>query len=244
MLSAASLAGIGQNQGLPKPLDPSKARANYSFPVHAGGEIFRFKVEVDKTSTVTGVSVFHADSSILLQTLPTCDSNLRVELTEYDEKLELLEHADLNFDGFEDLKLLQYDNDHLGKKLYCIYLWDNETGRFLFSPELTEVAIDPVAHPESKTITTRSDWQGGAHEESTYRWNGGKLELIQQNGLYGDWALQNGKTCHFTFSCRRLINGKMVTTLEKPVCTPDEMEKLPECPVRQAHLAKSSPGKP
>jgi hypothetical protein len=54
--------------------------------------------------------------------------------------------------------------------------------------------------------------------------------LIEQDGLYGDGSTQTDKKCGFEFSCNRLINGKMVTTLEKPICTNEEMENLPTCP--------------
>jgi hypothetical protein len=43
-----------------------------------------------------------------------------MELTEYDDERELLKHQDLNFDGFEDVQLLQYYVPHLGKSIFCI----------------------------------------------------------------------------------------------------------------------------
>jgi hypothetical protein len=70
------------------------------------------------------------------------------------------------------------------------------------------------------------DWQGGPFQNSTYRWIGGKLELIEQDGLSGDWSLPDG----FTFSCSRRLNGKMITTLEKSFRSPEEMDALPDCP--------------
>jgi len=148
-----------------KPLDPNDPRTTFSFPIHPGWKPFRFKVELDKTGTVTGVSIFRAGESTLFQTLPTCGTEILNEQVTEDwlehDISKLLTHADLNFDGFEDLELLEYDNGHLDKRLYCIYLWDNKIGRFRYSPELTEEAVDPVPHPESKTITMRNDWQGG-----------------------------------------------------------------------------------
>ena len=63
-------------QERPKPLDPKKAHASYSFPVRGGAEPFRFQVELDKTSTVTGVSVFRQGELSPFQTLPACDKNL------------------------------------------------------------------------------------------------------------------------------------------------------------------------
>ena len=87
-----------------KPLDPSKAKTSYSFPLQAGVAPFRFEVQLDGASRITGVQVFASGESSPFQTLPSCKrkDGLTMELTEYDDKLELLEHQDLNFDGFED----------------------------------------------------------------------------------------------------------------------------------------------
>jgi hypothetical protein len=86
----------------------------------------------------------------------------------------------------------------------------------------------------------QDDWQGGAFENSTYHWNGDKLELIEQDGLYGDWSIQEKGKFSFEFNCNRLINGKMVTTLVKPVCTVAEMENLPACPTEATPTDKNA----
>jgi hypothetical protein len=49
-----------------KPLDPSKAKSEYS-PPQSGGRSFDFHAQVDKTSTVTGVSTFHGGESAPFQ---------------------------------------------------------------------------------------------------------------------------------------------------------------------------------
>jgi len=73
-----------------KPLDPNRARATYLFPIQPGAKPFRFKVELDQASTVTGVSVFRDGDSSPFQTLPACKDAITEKLTEYDEELELL----------------------------------------------------------------------------------------------------------------------------------------------------------
>jgi hypothetical protein len=213
-----------------KPLEPNKAKTIYTFPIQPGGKSLRFKVELDKASTVTGVSVSREGDSRPFQTLPSCMAAPGDQLTEDEVDLELLKHADLNFDGFEDLELLVYYIPHLDKRLYCIYLWDDKTSRYRFSKEISDVAVNLAPHPENKTISVHDDWQGGTWQESTYRWNEGKLELIEQNSLVLGGSEQGDKGCRFLFTCRRLAKGEMVTTLEKPVCTPEEIEDLPDCP--------------
>lgn len=222
-----------------KPIDPGKARTKYSFPIQAGAAPYQFEVELDKTSTITGVSVYRASDSKPLQSLAACGGpGLNYQVMEDDQNLELLQHVDLNFDGFEDLELLLDYVPHLDKKLYCIYLWNPKSGRFEYSKELSEdLGVNPEAHPESKTITTHEDWQGGSWQDSTYRWNDGKLQLIEQKGLQGDWSQQSDSHCGYAFTCSRLVDDKLTTTLEKPICKPEEMDDLPDCPKDQGPVA-------
>lgn len=240
---------FGFAQERPKPLDSNDSRLNFSFTPHAGDKPLHLKVKLNRKGTITGVTVFREGEPYPLQTLHSChdfpdqvDTNWRAS-----EVSQLVVHADLDFDGFEDLELLQNYVPHLDKKLYCIFLWDSKAGQFAYSKELTEIATNLEPHPESKTLGVREDWQGGPWQESTYRWNEGKLELIEQTSLLGDWSQQNDKVCGFTFSCSRLIRGKMAETLTKPICAPEEMSDLPRCPaagssmkldVSKASLAK------
>ncbi len=188
-------------------------------------------MQLNDSSTVTGVSVFREGGSTPLQTLPMCGHDLPFQLLkEGDADRELVKHAGLNFDGFEDLELLQYYVPHLGKNLYCVYLWDSKTERFVYSPEISDIG-DPVPHPENKTLTSHEDWQGGEYQDSTYRWKGDKLELIEQNGLYGN---PDNTKCGFTYTCVRLVGAELVTTLKKPVCSEKEMENPPPCPAAKA----------
>jgi len=212
--------------------DPNDPRLTSSFPIKAGGPVFRFKVGLNKAGRVTGISVFHAEDSAPFQTLPRCalidiPEPVSEEWEAYGTS-QLLTHADLNFDGFEDLELLTYDIPHLDKKMYCIYLWDNKAGRFRYSNAISELAVNPVPNSASKTILMHEDWQGGLWTESTYRWNGAKPELIEQNSLSGDGSLQGNQKCGFIFTCSRLVDGTMIITLEKRICSPKD--PLPDCP--------------
>jgi hypothetical protein len=232
LLFGSTILGLAQEQE--KPLDAADPRLTSSFAIHAGGKPLRFTVELDKIGEVTGLQVFRHGEKTPLQTLPVCgDAGLAEQVTDAWESYDfakLVKHADLNFDGFEDVELLQDHSDHLAKYLYCIYLWDQKAGKFHLSDELTNDLGDPIPHPENRTLTTHEDWFGGPWQDSTYRWVGDKLELIQQVSLLGDWSTQTEKQCGFDYSCGRLIHGKWVTTLDKPICTDKAMNDLPDCP--------------
>lgn len=231
-MSTVCAQAVAQTEA--KPPDPNDPRLTFSFPIQTGGEAFRFKVGLSKAGRVTGVSVFRDGETTPFQTLPRCaivDMPEAVSGSWPNVELNpLLKHADLNFDGFEDLELLVYDIPHLDKKFYCIYLWDNNAGRFRYSNALSELGVNPVTHPENKTITMHEDWQGGVWTESTYRWTDGKPELIERNSLVANPSLESNEKCGRNFTCSRLINGKMITTLEKLVCTQEDFDNLPDCP--------------
>jgi hypothetical protein len=225
-------------QGLRKPLDPSKARTSYSFPVHSGWEPFRFQVHLDDEGRVNAVSIFRASESNPFQTLSSCDKDLNMALDEYDDERDLLNHADLNFDGFEDLELLREFDSHNGTSVYCIYVWDQKEGRFRHEPEIPN--INPVPDSASKTIFVHQDWQGGPYSDTRYRWNGAKLEVVEVSGkLYGS----DDPDCAFTDYCGRLIGGKVVTVRRKSGCSdrPDVELVCPQAPVRSP--AGSAPRK-
>lgn len=206
-----------------KTLDRDKAHTEYSFAIRPGSKPFSFRVELDQTMTVTGVLVFREGESAPFQTLPMC-RGISEQLNANDSERELLEHADLNFDGFEDLELLQYYQPHLGTKVYCIFTWDNQRGQFRRAPEVPQP--NPVAHPENKTITTHQDWMGGAYADSVYSWTDGKYVLTESSGRgYGD------SKCHFLDHCEKLVRGEMVITLWRPAgCVEGEVDPPPTCP--------------
>lgn len=194
-------------------LDPHSAMTEYTFPVKSGMDV-HVHVQLDDTTTITGALISHGTDRTPFQTLSPCNKDLPMTLYEGDEQLALVEHADLNFDGFEDLKVLQYVNDHLGKSAFCVYLWDNRSGHFREEPQLFG---NPQPDPKNKTIFTHEDYFGGVYTDNTYVWNGAKLLLIATKGLVSG----SSKTdCGFTSFCSKLVNGKM-RGIDKPTACGD-----------------------
>lgn len=243
LLAAGLCAAAAAQTGAPQ-ANPSSLGLVSQFPVRAGGPAFRFVLALDKDGNVSSVTVTPPGKGKRRQTLATCGEGTDTydDLTRnLPDGSAILHHADLNFDGFEDLELTYIYIPHLGKRLDCIYLWEPKTERFAYSKELSEVATNLEPHPETKTLTTREDWQGGLWEETTYRWKNQKLELIEQNNLLGDWRNSTAAECGFIYTCNRLIKGKLTTTLEKPICKPEEMDDLPRCPATPSDEENNRP---
>jgi hypothetical protein len=223
-----------------QPPDGDDAIAEYSFPIRSGGTRYRFKVLMDKATTFKGVVVFRGGSSDAVQTLTMCHQEMPEHLREYGSDLELVRHADLNFDGYEDLELLLWSNGHLEKQLYCIYLWDPATSRFFYSSDATDtLGGDPDPDPGRKTISTFNDFFGGEYESDTFQWVEHKLVRTSSISMKHS---DSGSGC-FTYSCSKLLMGKMVTTLQKQLCSQAEYGDPPDCPSAGAKKSASSQSK-
>ena len=234
MCAAASFAlplcvpAIALAQQPPQPAAAAGPKTSYSFSIRRGSAPLRVEVELDQTRSVSGVSVYRAGSAKPLQTLPICPGIVPSSLTADDRDTALIEHSDLNFDGYEDLQLLQFRHPQLGTRLYCIYTWDNSSGHFRPAPEIPNVS--PVPHPETKTITVHQNWQGGLFADSTYRWVGASVQLIEERGRV---AGSDDPKCSFTDHCDKVTGGKLVTTLRRAVVCSDGRPDPPlVCPAK------------
>jgi hypothetical protein len=119
--------------------------------------------------------------------------------------LQLLQTADLNFDGYLDLLMVGYANvPHLGNTFYCAWLWQPQGGRFKEVPEIGEIS-DPTPDPPTKTIRSHRDYLGGPEVDETYGWENGKLVLLESKQRFYSSSVEG---CgEYTIEVRK--NGKM-----------------------------------
>lgn len=137
-----------------------------------------------------------------------------MELNDHEEIPDLVQHDDFDFDGYEDLELLRYHVPHLGKSIFCVYLWDEKAQRFRYEPQMP--TVDPVAHPETKTITTHEEWIGGTWGDAVYIWLGDKLAPIAEWGLANEAGLpETNADCPWTAWCSNRIDGTMRKVVTK-----------------------------
>ena len=243
---SASLMGIllvgllRAQQDEPKPLKPNDPRLNFSFAVSPDAQPFRFHVDLDRKGTIEGVSAYRRGETTPFQTLSSCGSFPDQIDTQWGwgDFTVLIAHADFNFDGYQDLELMQNYIPHLDTKVYCIFLWDNHAHLFRYSKELSDQGVNLEPDPKSKTLHARQDWMGGRGEDRTYRWTGEHLELIEVQGEdpNGPDAASPGKACDEIY-CMQRIGGKVVTTLDK--CVKDGKPR-PECPAAPSQIAPQS----
>lgn len=211
LLVGLSCCGRANSQ-YKRPLDPQLANTVYKFELNADNRL-RLRVGLDDKSTIKAVYAYRDNEATPFQTLPACDYGGPMQLFEGDEQLPLVQHADLNFDGYQDVMILTYLNDHLGKKVFCPYLWDAKARQFRFEKQL--LIADPIPHPETKQITSHSEYFGGTFEDSTYEWRGDTLVLVAREGTRDNTQHPECGPVHFS---TRLVNGKIVTTEDDSTC--------------------------
>ena len=192
----------------PRPLDSTTAKTEYALAVHPERPPLTIRIEIGAGGKIGDALVFRQGGATPLQTLASCSPDLTMELYQGDEDKVLVEQADFNFDGYDDLKLLQFYHPHLGKSIFCVYLWDEKTSKFRYEPQIP--MPDPIPHPESRTITTHNEYMGGSWSDSVYIWLAGKLIPIAEWGLANEGGTTGANAnCAWTAWCAKRINGKM-----------------------------------
>ena len=226
----------------PRPLDSNTAKTEYSFAVRPGRAPLTIRVEIGTSGKIGDALVFHEGDPTPIQRLASCEPDLAMELYQGDDDKVLVEQADFNFDGYDDLRLLQFYHPHLGKSIFCVYLWDEKTSKFRYDPQIP--MPDPIPHSESKTITTHNEYMGGTWSDSVYVWSEAKVIPIAEWGLANDAGMTGANVnCPWTAWCAKRINGKMRSVAMKSTGCNDTEPVPVKCtpPPRSVYSAKTHP---
>gem|GEM_PF-3403718 len=132
---------------------------------------------------------------------------------------------DLDFDGYKDLKILSMWGA-TGNLFYKCWLYDPKEAKFIFDEALSDMG-NPLPHPESKTLTTRSTggMAGCIFIEETYIYKDGKpvvIETIDQDYDQNDEQLVR--------TVRKRIHGELkIVSLKKKAGRREEFSGYPSC---------------
>jgi hypothetical protein len=122
---------------------------------------------------------------------------------------------DMNFDGFGDIRLLQFQHTFPNLPYYC-WLYNPKTGTFQ-----EEKALEDITSPDFEARDKRiySVWRAGCceHGTSTYAYLHGKVALMEVE----DDAMIEGDTSRYLRTVTRRIDGRM-TLVERSVVQEDQ----------------------
>ena len=118
---------------------------------------------------------------------------------------------DMNFDGINDIRLVQFLPAAANVPYYC-WIYDTAANRFIRNKALEKIT-SPDFDPKKKLIF--SFWQASCcdHGLSTYKYINGHPTLIEQS----EFAEDEVDTSKYILTVKKLINGKWkrTKTIEK-----------------------------
>ena len=119
-----------------------------------------------------------------------------------------MDTADYNFDGYYDLALETAFKQ--GNASYCIWLYNPKSGRFVASPQLSQLT-NPRPDSQHKTVVSFSRMEcGPCYRQETYRWSKGQLVPVREESVMpAELGLQFGGGCGWLRTVREEKNGKM-----------------------------------
>lgn len=116
--------------------------------------------------------------------------------------------SDFNFDGYNDLSLLQSDGQgSMAVDSYLVFLFDPKIKRFVYSKELSAIQNIDTA-PNDKTIISYQGEGNSSYSSKIYSWHDGQLVLTSAESCSADASVKAGKDGNFTYVLTEYTNGQ------------------------------------
>ncbi|WP_162903177.1 XAC2610-related protein [Taibaiella koreensis] len=159
-----------------------------------------FSVMIDDSARL--IVTRNADGKrILDESLSEYDAGVHLDDTSYGLPYRIW---DINFDGYDDLSFSSSSGNV--QRFEAVYLYDPSRKTLAYQQELSEIACLDV--DRKRRLITGNCFHSSAAENwtETYRWQKGKLILVEKEGTMPCPADQD---CYYTYKQKR-IKGKMV----------------------------------
>jgi hypothetical protein len=166
-ICATEAEGDSPTGAAPSPTD------RFTFSIHSDLSPFTFEILRGQTlQNIASINVFRSTESRPFQTLT--NESMEPEW----EGGKGLSTEDMNFDGFKDLMTVSWWGA-TGNIGYNCWLYNTNTGRFVFSSELSDLGR-PTFEAERKRIYSYSKGGAMVFSSETYVWEKDRLILIEQ----------------------------------------------------------------
>jgi hypothetical protein len=170
---------------------------------------FIYKITLDSTlsgdsanydCSIKSFSIIRQSDNKLIQTIEAPDNSFFRDLAK--DQLFIIE--DVNFDGFNDLGIIQFI-PAAPNIPYYYWTYNSNTKQFQRDTTLEEIT-SPEFHHDKKIIT--SFWRANCcdHGTSTYKYINGKLVLIEEEEV----ALAPKDDKKYIRTVKKRVNGKMI----------------------------------
>jgi hypothetical protein len=177
--------------------------ASCFFKIHPKLSALEFRLNTAPSSEkeslilINKIDVFPAKAASAVQTLVTHMSEPPLEGTDY------LLTEDMNFDGYNDLKLVT-SAGATGNTHFDIWLFDATSSQFTFHEGLSGLT-NPRTDLKNKTVNSFSHSSAAEFENQTFIWQSGQLVLTREVV-----QMYNQATDKITCTISERQNGKMI----------------------------------
>jgi hypothetical protein len=193
----------------------------YDFAIDVSG-----KVDGYWTGPVK-VSVYKKNSNRIVQILPQAQTFINADSPEFttidkkkNGKWSDLYSVDLNFDGHEDIAIVDGKDGGYSSTSYSIYLYDDRRHRFIYSRRFSKLAHGVymgMPEPDAKKRTLYVFWESTCceHFQEWYHVDNGTLRLVKK---VSNWENPMSDPGFNVTETRTLIRGKWrVVTRRKKI---------------------------
>lgn len=162
-------------------------------------------------STIRDIEVYRGDSKVLWQHLTGCDLEGMGPPPSTSESGPWFYTNDYNFDGYQDIFLMT-GWGATGNFSGCIWLYNPQTGRFVYSKEFSDLGGITDVDASTHTLFTTKNSSAVASETERYAVKNNRPVLIWSEALSADPTPQGFQNFHCEIQERR--NGRMVAVLD------------------------------
>ncbi len=221
LLPAAALADTYEiSQKLREDMPGFRFSFTYDLGDYSAQDLaLRAESGADDFRYVHAITVFREDDRSLVQQLtlnPPAETFFDDD-PKLGKVLDGIALEDMNFDGYLDLRVMQYASGSSGIPYYC-YLWDPSSGQFAYSEPLSAIispTFDPVNHLVHSTEYVNAEWTAitdytdtsSAYVDTTYAYSGAALTPIGRITTGYDYASGMSIT-----TVEQLVDGQLTVT--------------------------------
>jgi hypothetical protein len=171
--SADSLSTDSANTAVVDALADSSSKISFS----SNGSSFNIRIDTAKKI----MNVFNGNEQTPFQVIDFSEAFENMSFSDFFKRpTAYTELEDLNFDGYQDLKIPS--NQGSGGIWYDVYLYDPAVKKFIRNKELGEMA-SLWADSANKTIYMRSvgGWAGAIYNARMYQWKNNKPYMLRED---------------------------------------------------------------
>jgi len=197
---------FAQSEKVSEVVEDVRGIHTFEFQIHKDLKPYIFKLYGNKSNHIGKIEIIIKGKTAPFQSITTTTTTTQSPY----KRAKYFEVLDMNFDGYKDIKLLEWWGV-TGNKGYRCWLYAPNKKKFIFHKELSELGNPRINHAE-QTIRTSYNGGGGLYALHIWAFENGKLVCVE--GTLQDYDKDKQ---HYIVIKNKRINGKIVEVERKIV---------------------------